>query len=105
MAFLDFFRKPTPQAPVTTPTRSTSTVHYRSAVMASAANRLTNNWYKQLRGPNREIESDLRAARALSRHLTYNSVYVARFLQLLRTNVNGPKGMQLIASNMGPDGN
>lgn len=66
---------------------------YRNAFMASAVNRLTQSWYTTLLGPNKTIQSDVKRLRGLSRHLSRNDVYTARYLNLVETRVVGPNGM------------
>lgn len=67
---------------------------YRNSFLAAATNRLTNSWYVSLTGPNREIQTDVKRLRALSRYLARNDVYTTRFLTLIETRVVGPEGLK-----------
>ncbi len=62
---------------------------------AAAASRLVNSWTKQNLSADAAIYQALGKLRARSRDLAINNDYGKRFLQLIKTNVVGHKGIRL----------
>lgn len=93
MRLLDMFRRKEPVISVPSVRNDDAVRQYRNAFMASAVNRVTTSWYATLLGPNKQIESDVKRLRGISRHLARNDVYTARYLTLIETRVVGPDGI------------
>lgn len=93
MGFFDFFSRSTPAVQVPKPRPFSPVQQYRNAFVAAATDRLNESWYGQLSGPNREMLTDIKRLRGLSRHLARNDVYAARYLSLVETRIVGPSGM------------
>ena len=62
---------------------------------AANTGRLFADFMASSRSPDSELRPDLVLMRNRSRELARNDVYVKRFLNLLKTNVVGDKGMTL----------
>jgi len=66
--------------------------------------RLLLDWVMINLSADKELQHDLPALRARSRELVRNNSYAKRFLQLLRANVVGPRGIRLQARIRSADG-
>lgn len=66
--------------------------------------RLTNDWVTATLTANAEIQRDLKRLRNRSRELARNNDYAVRYLQMLKSNVVGDKGIQLEMKVRDPDG-
>lgn len=67
-------------------------------------NRLLYDWIAGTLHPDEEIRRDMKRLRARARELARNVPYAKQFLNLLATNVIGPKGMKLQAKSRLPNG-
>jgi lambda family phage portal protein len=72
--------------------------------MAGDASRLTNDWVGSSANPNDEIYSRLAKIRARARDLGQNNEYARRFINLCKTNIVGPAGIQLQVRSMNKQG-
>lgn len=82
MALLDLFRKQ-------------AKVPQRRAFDAANVGRLFSDWITLTKSADSDIRYSLRAMRARSRDLCQNNDYARRYLDLVRTNVVGPRGITL----------
>jgi lambda family phage portal protein len=71
---------------------------------AAQYNRLTHSWIASERSINTELRADLDALRRRSRDLAKNSPLAKKFLQMVASNVVGPRGFALQARVVNPDG-
>lgn len=71
---------------------------------AAKIDRLTADWSTVSRSADAELSNALRIMRARSRDAVVNDDYAKRYLQLVRTNVIGPNGIQLQVKSRDPDG-
>jgi len=62
---------------------------------AAKTNRLTSGWTTNNLSPDDVVKSSLNALRGRSREQAANNDYMKRFVQLVRSNVVGPKGIML----------
>lgn len=76
----------------------------RREYQAAQSNRLTAGWTQTSLPIDEVIRRNLPTLRARARQQAANSDYARRFLSLLRTNVLGPRGLQLRGQIVDPDG-
>jgi len=92
MRLLDIFKRQPPK-----PTRKRS-------FEAANTGRLFSDWTVQTRTADSDLRYALRAMRARSRDLCQNNDYARRYLDLVDTNVVGPKGITLQVRAREPNG-
>jgi len=90
---LDFFKR----RPPAKPTR-------RRGFDAASTGRLYSDWLTLPKSADSDIRYALKVIRARSRDLVQNNDYAHRYLDLLRTNVIGPRGIMLQVRSREPDG-
>lgn len=73
------------------------------AYNAADLNRLTSSWSTQPLSPEEVIRRDLRTLRARSREQSRNNEYARAYLQMVATNVVGPRGIILQSRVQDPD--
>lgn len=71
---------------------------------AAQYSRLTHSWVAAERSINTELRADLDALRRRARDLAKNSPLAKKFLQMCVVNVAGPRGFNLQARVVNPDG-
>lgn len=71
---------------------------------AARANRLNSGWTASPTGANYETRISLSALIARSRQAARDDLHIVNYLRLMRTNVIGPKGIQLQSQARTPDG-
>jgi len=86
MGIFDLFSK----KPVKTPSR-----HFKRSYAAASTSRLFSDFGESDRSPDSEISHVLKRMRSRSRDLARNNEYVKCYLDLMKTNVIGDKGMSL----------
>lgn len=70
-------------------------VRAKRSYKAAKINRLNSGWVTEPTTANRVIKQDLRVLRARAREMARNSSHFRKFLAMARTNIVGPKGLQL----------
>lgn len=96
-------KKAAEPAPEKTATVETEAPAKRS-FSAAQVSRLTASWTTQPKPLDEDIKAGLRKLRARSREQSLNNDYVRRFLQVTRSNVIGPQGIQLQGRIIDPAG-
>jgi len=91
MKLLDLFKR-TPKKP------------RRRAFEAASTGRLFNDWMTATKSADADIRYTLKAMRARSRDLAQNNDYARRYLDLVATNVVGPRGITLQVRAREPNG-
>jgi lambda family phage portal protein len=91
MKLLDLFKR-TPKKP------------RRRAFEAANTGRLFNDWMTATKSADADIRYTLKAMRARSRDLAQNNDYARRYLDLVATNVVGPRGITLQVRAREPNG-
>jgi lambda family phage portal protein len=76
----------------------------RRSYAASQINRLTNGWTTVSLSANADVYASLDALRARSRQLARDNDYAKKFLELVGTNVVGPRGFAMQARCYDPGG-
>lgn len=76
----------------------------RRAFEAASTGRLFSDWITQTRTADSDLRYTLKAMRARSRDLCQNNDYARRYLDLVDTNVVGPKGITLQVRAREPNG-
>jgi len=74
------------------------------AYAAAQITRLNSNWKTYTQTANRDIALALPVLRARSRDLAQNNEYMRKFVMMVRNNVSGPNGMNLLVHALRPDG-
>ncbi len=90
MGLFDFFKR-SPRR------KKRGAIRRRAFYDAAKVDRLRHSWFKQTASADAEICAELATIRARMRDLARNNDYAARFLNLSKTNIVGPDGIQLQA--------
>lgn len=77
---------------------------YRRQYAGARISRLESNWTTVPTGANWELRLSLRTLRARARQMARDNSHFKKFLTMARTNIIGPKGIQLQVRAMMPDG-
>jgi lambda family phage portal protein len=75
--------------------RATKKKEHKRLYSAAGVNRLNKDWTTTPYSANWSLYRDLRILRARSRDMCANSAHFRKFLKMVRSNVVGPKGLQL----------